>query len=51
MLGIPRNNLKNIESTLIIVFGIEIDTKNFIAKFLNNQLEKTVKAISKVLAK
>lgn len=51
LLGISRNDLKDIESILIIVFEIEIDTKNFIARILNNKLEKAGRAISKVLIK
>lgn len=51
LLKISRNDLKDIEGILIIVFEIEIDTKNFIARLLNNKLEKTGKAISKVLTK
>lgn len=47
----PRNNLKNVEKMQVIVFGIEIDTKSFIAKLLDKKLEKAVKTISKVLFK
>ena len=35
----------------VIVFGIEMDTRKFIAKLLDEKLEKAVKATSKVLAK
>lgn len=35
----------------VIVFRIEIDTKSFTAKLLDEKLEKAVKATSKVLAK
>lgn len=51
LLEIPRNNLNNIKDTLLIVFKIEIDTKIFIARFLNDKFEKSMKTISKVLAK
>lgn len=43
--------MKNAESILVIIFEIKIDTRNFIAKLLNNKLEKAVKADSKVLTK
>ena len=46
-----KNNSKNLKKMQIIVFKIEIDTKNFIAKLLNKKLEKIVKTISKILIK
>lgn len=45
------NDLKNAKNIQILVFEIEIDIKNFIAKLPDNKLEKLVKANSKVLAK
>lgn len=51
LLIIPRNNLKKVEDTLIIVFGIKINIRNFIPKLQNNKLKKAVKVINKVLAK
>lgn len=51
LLGIPRNDLKDAEGTLVIVFRIEIDTRNIIARLPNDKLEKAVKVTSKVLAK
>lgn len=51
LVGIPKNNSKDIEATLVIVFRIEINTKSFTPRLLNDKLEKAVKAISKVLAK
>lgn len=51
LLEIIKNNSKNWKKMQIIIFEIEIDTKNFIAKLSNKKLEKTVKTISKVLAK
>lgn len=51
LLEISKNNLKNVKSTYIIVLQIEIDTKSFTARLLNDKLEKTVKATSKVLSK
>ncbi len=50
LLGVLRNNSKDAEETQVIVFGIEIDTRKFIAKLPNEKLEKAVKATSKVLA-
>lgn len=50
LLGIPRNNLKDAEGTLVIVFAIEIYTKSFIARLPNDKLKKAVKATSKFLA-
>ena len=50
LLGIPRNNSKDAEGTHVIAFGIEIDTRKFIAKLPDEKLEKAVKATSKVLA-
>ena len=49
LLGILRNNLKDAKGTLVIVFGIEIDTRNFTARLPNDKLEKAVKATNKVL--
>lgn len=51
LLRISKNKLTNIEDILVIIFKIEIDTKNFIAKLLNNKLKKLVKITSKILAK
>lgn len=50
LLGISRNDLKDIEDTLIIVFGIKIDTKSFIARFPVDKLEKAIKTTRKILA-
>lgn len=51
MLKITKNDLKDVKDILIIIFGIEIDIKNFTARLPNDKLEKVVKAISKVLIK
>lgn len=51
LLGIPRNNPKHIKGILVIVFRIAINIKKFIARHLNDELEKVVKAMSKILAK
>lgn len=50
LLGIPRNDSKDVEGTQIIVFRIEIDTKSFTTKLPDEKLEKAVKATSKILA-
>lgn len=50
LLAIPKNDLKDAKVTLVIVFGIEIDTRNFTARLSNDKLEKAVKAMNKVLA-
>lgn len=51
LLEILKNYLKNVKDTLIIVFEIEINTKTFTIRLLDNKIEKTVKGTSKVLAK
>lgn len=49
LLGISRNNLKDVEGTQVIVFGIEIGTENFMARLLTDKLAKAIKAIGKTL--
>lgn len=49
LLGIPRNESKDIKGLQVIVFGIEINTRKFIAKLPDQKLEKVVKATSKFL--
>lgn len=51
LVAIQRNDLKATEKTQVIVFGIEINTKNFIVKFLDEKYEKVIKVTTKVLAK
>lgn len=51
LLDIPKNNSKNVEDTKMVVFGIKINTKSFIARLLNKKPDETIKATSKVLAK
>lgn len=51
LLGILRNDLKDIEGTLVIVFKIEIDIRKLIVRLPNNKLEKAVKVLSNILAK
>lgn len=50
LLGIPRNDSKDAEGRKVVFFGIEIDTKSFIARLPNEKLDKAIKATSKVLA-
>ncbi len=50
LLGIPRNDSKDVERTQVIMFAIKIDTRKFTAKLPDKKLEKAVKANSKVLA-
>lgn len=49
VLGILQNNSKNTQRIVVIVFGIEIDISCFIARLSKEKLEKTTKAIAKVL--
>lgn len=51
MLEILRNIPKNIKNIQIIVFKIETHIRSFIAKLLNNKLEKTVRINIKILTK
>lgn len=51
LLGISKNNSKDAEEIQVIVFGIEIEIKSFIAKLSNKKCEKTVKTTSKILGK
>lgn len=49
LLGIPQNDFKDRERTLVIVLGIEIDTTSFTARLSSEKLEKTIDATSKIL--
>lgn len=51
LLEILKNNFKTAKNILIIVFGINIDIKSFIARLLNHKLQKAIKITSKILAK
>lgn len=46
-----KNNLENEKETWIILLNIEIDIISYIAKLWTKKLEKTIKAINKILAK
>ena len=48
LLGILRNDSKDCEETLIIVFGIEIDISNFTVRLLRKKLEKAINATTKI---
>ena len=50
LLEIPRNDLKDVEGTQVIVFGIEIDTENFTARLPTDKLTKAIIVTSKTLA-
>ena len=50
LLGMPNNGSKEEQGTVVIVFGIEIDTVNFIARLPSEKLEKVRKATSAALA-
>lgn len=50
LLSIPKNNLKNTRSTEVLVFEIEIDIESFIARLPTKNLDKAIKAKSKILA-
>lgn len=50
LLGMPNNGSKEEQGTVVIVFGIEIDTENFIARLPSEKLEKVRKATSAALA-
>lgn len=50
LLGLPRNDSKDCQGTVVIVFGIEIDTSLFTACLPRDKLEKAIKATLKVLS-
>lgn len=49
LLGISRNDSKDQEGTLVVVFGIEIDTSSFTAQLSKEKLEKAHDIITKIL--
>lgn len=51
LLGILKNDPKDAEGTEVIIFGIEINTRNFMARLPKDKLDKVIKATGKVLAK
>ena len=51
LLEILRNNSKNVKRIQVIVFRMEIDTKSFTAKLLDEKCKKAVKTTNKVLGK
>ncbi len=50
LLGLPRNDSKDCQGTLVTVFGIEVDTSSFTARLPRDKLEKAILASSKVLS-
>lgn len=50
LLGLPRNDSKDCQGTVVIVFGIERDTSWFTARLPTDKLEKAIKATLKVLS-
>ncbi len=50
LLGLPRNNSKDCQGTLVTVFGIEVDTSSFTARLSQDKLEKAILVSSKVLS-
>lgn len=49
LLGIPRNDSKDGEGTVLVVFGIEVDTNTFTAKLPREKLEKARTATARIL--
>ncbi len=50
LLGLPRNDSKDCQGTVITVFGIEVDTPSFTARLPRNKLKKAILASLKVLS-
>ncbi len=50
LFGLLRNDSKEYQSKVVIVFGIELDTSSFTARFPRDKLEKAILASSKVLS-
>ena len=50
LLGIPNNGSKEKQGTVVIVFEIEIDTVNFIARLPSEKLGKVRNVTSAALA-
>lgn len=51
ILGIPRNDSKDCKGTLVVVFGIEIDTFTFTAWLPKEKLDKVISATTKIIKK
>ncbi len=49
LLGMPQNDWKDRERTVVEVFGIEVDTSKFTARPPKGKLEKTKNTTSKIL--
>ncbi len=50
LLGLPRNDSKDCQGTVVTVFGIGLDTPSFTARIPRDKLEKAILASSKVLS-
>lgn len=50
ILGLPRNDSKDCQGMVVIVFGIELDTSPFTLRLPREKLEKGIRTLSKVLS-
>lgn len=50
LLGVSRNNSKDVQRIVVVVFGIKVDTSYFIACLPKEKLDKATRAITKVLS-
>ncbi len=50
LLGVPRNDSKDVQGTAVVVFGIEVDTSCFTARLPKKKLDKVTRATAKVLS-
>ncbi len=48
LLGLPQNDSKDCQGTVVTVFGIEVDTSSFTTRLPRDKLEKAILASSKV---
>lgn len=48
--GVPRQDAKDVHGTVVIVFGLEVDTNLFIAQVPADKLAHAFQAISKALS-
>ncbi len=47
LLGISQNNSKDAQGTVVVVFGIEVDTSYFIVRLPKKKLDKATRATAK----
>lgn len=50
LLDVPQNDSKDAQRIAVIVFGIEINISYFTTRLPKKKLDKTIKAIAKVLS-